>query len=304
MNTDTASTRSTDPAASGSGGSSPQVKARTARLRCTQATLGSWMSQPISSQRSASRLQVAKRAPGSAAEVQHAPALPAPVVRQQAVDRRPAAGPDLVEVRRVVAHAHPGAQLAGRHRRRFHDRHILDPVPERADLERRTTELLQRLIRFHTVNPPGNEAAVQDFLRELLEARGFECELLSEVEGRPEPGRAAARALGRTHPLSAGARGHGARRSVRVAGRPLGRGAARRARLGPRRRGHEEPGGGRGRGGAGAGRGGLAARGRRAAAGVHLRRGDRRRRTARSGSAASTPSAYAPTSWSTRARAR
>ena len=58
-------------------------------------------------------------------------------------------------------------------------------MPERADLERRTTELLQRLIRFHTVNPPGNEAAVQDYLRELLEARGFECELLSEVEGRP-----------------------------------------------------------------------------------------------------------------------
>jgi acetylornithine deacetylase/succinyl-diaminopimelate desuccinylase-like protein len=58
-------------------------------------------------------------------------------------------------------------------------------VPGRADLERRTVELLRRLIRFNTVNPPGNEAAVQEFLRELLTAAGFECELLSAVEGRP-----------------------------------------------------------------------------------------------------------------------
>src|SRR3954466_12733643 len=59
------------------------------------------------------------------------------------------------------------------------------PVPESAELERRTTELLQRLIRFNTVNPPGNEQAAQEFLRELLEGVGFECELLSAVEGRP-----------------------------------------------------------------------------------------------------------------------
>jgi acetylornithine deacetylase/succinyl-diaminopimelate desuccinylase-like protein len=58
-------------------------------------------------------------------------------------------------------------------------------VPEVAELERRTTELLQRLIRFNTVNPPGNEQAVQEFLRDLLEPAGFECELLSAVEGRP-----------------------------------------------------------------------------------------------------------------------
>jgi acetylornithine deacetylase/succinyl-diaminopimelate desuccinylase-like protein len=58
-------------------------------------------------------------------------------------------------------------------------------VPERELLERRTTELLQRLIQFNTVNPPGNEQAAQEFLRELLEGAGFECELLSAVEGRP-----------------------------------------------------------------------------------------------------------------------
>jgi acetylornithine deacetylase/succinyl-diaminopimelate desuccinylase-like protein len=58
-------------------------------------------------------------------------------------------------------------------------------VPEAEALERRTTELLQRLIRFRTVNPPGNEQAAQEFLKETLEAAGFECELLAAVEGRP-----------------------------------------------------------------------------------------------------------------------
>ncbi len=58
-------------------------------------------------------------------------------------------------------------------------------MPERSDLERRATELLQRLIRFDTVNPPGNEAAAQDWLRGLLEGAGFDCELLAAVPGRP-----------------------------------------------------------------------------------------------------------------------
>ena len=58
-------------------------------------------------------------------------------------------------------------------------------MPEPAELERRTTELLQSLIRFNTVNPPGAEQAAQEFLKDLLESKGFECELLSAVEGRP-----------------------------------------------------------------------------------------------------------------------
>jgi acetylornithine deacetylase/succinyl-diaminopimelate desuccinylase-like protein len=58
-------------------------------------------------------------------------------------------------------------------------------VPDASELELRTTELLQRLIRFNTVNPPGNEQAAQEHLRELLESAGFECELLAAVEGRP-----------------------------------------------------------------------------------------------------------------------
>lgn len=45
--------------------------------------------------------------------------------------------------------------------------------------------LLQQLIRFNTVNPPGDEAEAQHFLRDLLAEAGFECELLSAEEGRP-----------------------------------------------------------------------------------------------------------------------
>jgi acetylornithine deacetylase/succinyl-diaminopimelate desuccinylase-like protein len=58
-------------------------------------------------------------------------------------------------------------------------------VPEPDDLRDRTTKLLQDLIRFNTVNPPGNEQAAQEFLKEMLEGAGFECELLAAVEGRP-----------------------------------------------------------------------------------------------------------------------
>jgi acetylornithine deacetylase/succinyl-diaminopimelate desuccinylase-like protein len=58
-------------------------------------------------------------------------------------------------------------------------------VPEREELQRRTVDLLRRLIALNTVNPPGNEAIVQEALRELLEGAGFEVELLSAVEGRP-----------------------------------------------------------------------------------------------------------------------
>ena len=46
-------------------------------------------------------------------------------------------------------------------------------------------ELLQRLLRFNTVNPPGNEAEAQEYLRDLLVGAGWECELLSAVEGHP-----------------------------------------------------------------------------------------------------------------------
>jgi len=46
-------------------------------------------------------------------------------------------------------------------------------------------ELLSGLIRFNTVNPPGNERPAQEYLAEHLSAAGFECELLGAEPGRP-----------------------------------------------------------------------------------------------------------------------
>ncbi|HVA19616.1 MAG TPA: M20/M25/M40 family metallo-hydrolase [Solirubrobacteraceae bacterium] len=45
--------------------------------------------------------------------------------------------------------------------------------------------LLQKLIRFDTVNPPGNERPAQEYLEAHLSAAGFECELLGADPGRP-----------------------------------------------------------------------------------------------------------------------
>jgi acetylornithine deacetylase/succinyl-diaminopimelate desuccinylase-like protein len=58
-------------------------------------------------------------------------------------------------------------------------------VPEPQELEQRSVELLQRLIRFNTVNPPGNERAAQEYLKELLERAGFEVELIGAEHDRP-----------------------------------------------------------------------------------------------------------------------
>ena len=46
-------------------------------------------------------------------------------------------------------------------------------------------ELLQRLIRFNTVNPPGNEGEALEFLKGMLDETGWETELLAKVPERP-----------------------------------------------------------------------------------------------------------------------
>jgi len=46
-------------------------------------------------------------------------------------------------------------------------------------------EILQRLIRFNTVNPPGAERAAQEYLAGLLGEAGFSCELLGRTPDRP-----------------------------------------------------------------------------------------------------------------------
>jgi acetylornithine deacetylase/succinyl-diaminopimelate desuccinylase-like protein len=46
------------------------------------------------------------------------------------------------------------------------------------------TELLQRLIRVDTTNPPGNETAAAELLRDYLEANGVACELYARTPER------------------------------------------------------------------------------------------------------------------------
>jgi acetylornithine deacetylase/succinyl-diaminopimelate desuccinylase-like protein len=63
------------------------------------------------------------------------------------------------------------------------------------------TEVLQRLIRFDTVNPPGNERPAQEYLAAILERAGFEVTLAGRTEPRPNlvarlPGRAPGPVLG------------------------------------------------------------------------------------------------------------
>jgi acetylornithine deacetylase/succinyl-diaminopimelate desuccinylase-like protein len=53
------------------------------------------------------------------------------------------------------------------------------------DLQHETTTILQELVRFNTVNPPGNERPAIEFLAAYLKAAGFETELLAADDGRP-----------------------------------------------------------------------------------------------------------------------
>jgi acetylornithine deacetylase/succinyl-diaminopimelate desuccinylase-like protein len=53
------------------------------------------------------------------------------------------------------------------------------------DLERHSVALLQELIRFDTVNPPGNERAAIEHLERYLSQAGFETEVLAAEPERP-----------------------------------------------------------------------------------------------------------------------
>jgi acetylornithine deacetylase/succinyl-diaminopimelate desuccinylase-like protein len=53
------------------------------------------------------------------------------------------------------------------------------------ELQEETAEVLARLIRFRTVNPPGGERACQEWLAGYLEDAGLECELYAAEPERP-----------------------------------------------------------------------------------------------------------------------
>jgi acetylornithine deacetylase/succinyl-diaminopimelate desuccinylase-like protein len=54
-----------------------------------------------------------------------------------------------------------------------------------ADLQQETTDVLQRLVKFNTVNPPGNERPAIEWLASYLEQAGFQTELLAATDDRP-----------------------------------------------------------------------------------------------------------------------
>jgi acetylornithine deacetylase/succinyl-diaminopimelate desuccinylase-like protein len=56
-----------------------------------------------------------------------------------------------------------------------------DPV----DLQQEAADVLSRLIQFNTVNPPGAERELQEWLKAYLEEAGLECELYSPEPDRP-----------------------------------------------------------------------------------------------------------------------
>ena len=53
------------------------------------------------------------------------------------------------------------------------------------ELGAEAVDLLQRLIRIDTSNPPGNEARAQELLREVLAGAGFDCEIAAREPDRP-----------------------------------------------------------------------------------------------------------------------
>src|SRR5438477_12116676 len=55
---------------------------------------------------------------------------------------------------------------------------------EVATLRQEVTELLQGLIRIDTTNPPGNETAAAELLRDYLAESGVQCELYAKVPER------------------------------------------------------------------------------------------------------------------------
>ena len=91
--------------------------------------------------------------------------------------------------RRARARARPlaAARAAGRRGRgrAHHYDHLMADA-----LQEETADVLARLIQFNTVNPPGDERACQEWLRDYLTEAGLECELDGTRARAPEPRRA------------------------------------------------------------------------------------------------------------------
>jgi len=58
-------------------------------------------------------------------------------------------------------------------------------MTEQNTIYQRPVELLQRLIRFDTTNPPGNEAACVGYIDSLLRSHGIQTTIVEQQSGRP-----------------------------------------------------------------------------------------------------------------------
>ena len=136
-----------------------------------------------------------------------------------------------------------------------------------AQLQAQATELLSRLLRINTVNPPGDELPAQQLLAGILESAGFEVTLVGRTEPRPN---LIARLRGAADGPTLCLLSH-VDTVLAHAGEwqrdPWSGDVVDGVRLGPRRARHEEPDRGRGRRGRLAGAGGLAPGARRPARG-------------------------------------
>jgi acetylornithine deacetylase/succinyl-diaminopimelate desuccinylase-like protein len=61
----------------------------------------------------------------------------------------------------------------------------LSSTNEELPIYERPVELLQRLIRFNTTNPPGNERECVEWIEEVLRAGGYETKFLAKDPERP-----------------------------------------------------------------------------------------------------------------------
>src|SRR5439155_18534641 len=94
--------------------------------------------------------------------------------------RAHARGQRQLRLRRDLA---PGGLLLRRVEQASHAYSLTMGLAE--ELQDETADVLARLIRFRTVNPPGNERACQEWLAGYLEDAGLETELHAADPERP-----------------------------------------------------------------------------------------------------------------------
>ena len=102
-------------------------------------------------------------------------------------------------------------------------------------LQGECVEVLQRLVRFNTVNPPGNERPAIEYLERYVAEAGFETEILGDGDDRPNLVADLRGEREGPDAVPARPRRHRARRARGVAARSVVRRRGGRLSLGPGR---------------------------------------------------------------------